>query len=710
MKVSRDESTEKAYKDKWKELMKFFYLIGDYQSAMLVDRENCPNQPLPFRPESFAMYLDYRCGDAGTPLKKPNGDNQLDVRGQEIKVIGGWQSPSSMYKIHAAVLFLHEIAYPETCGGPYQNLCEECERLNLGMGGQLQGSNDSDELQADDDDTSDTSKDFNARGQVTHALGLFRSCIQHANVPSLRTRGCILRHPATMNHYKLWLKLIQKHHVTKGCGQLYPSEVRRLRDHLLARGDPVSIQIWVMILLGIQLFLRADELVTLTIEDFIDSYYPEGKKKKNEPGDGKDELTKCQVIQPDSIEAVAVEVQGKTDKKPVRLVLLSNDEYPEFCPIRHLLWYIKIFNIRSGYLFPDREALISHWQQRRAIDFHPDTHMSYGSFLSMYKNLIGSICHRDTKIFQVGTHTSRKTGYLFAVWGFLTGVKLGSYDSLTIPYLYMSNVMKSARHSTVSNASTYQRDASTLFELVQRERHNMDNKVGMFKSIFLEIGTHGSAVTSSAPYQKPLPELARWWYSTCLGLRDRPVGNNPVEILLLACNVRPRCQGLDEIKVNLLNCIPNPSKVNGLMDQIQNYLDKERREITARILQDLEASRSQPREASQEVLSPAAVPQKRRIIGTIDFHNTKKRKGERGNDHINFLLEKKKEFIEKTGGQQMKLTESARRWYSRHVVKCLMCLEDHLKGDRATFLEIYGEDFTTTRWSCRCGHHQQQTD
>ncbi|MFN9897652.1 MAG: hypothetical protein ACK55Z_02395, partial [bacterium] len=65
--------------------------------------------------------------------------------------------------------------------------------------------------------------------------------------------------------------------------------------------------------------------MTLTIEDFIDSYYPEGKKKKKEPGDGKDELTKCQVIQPDSIEAVAVEVQGKTDKKPVRLVLLSND-------------------------------------------------------------------------------------------------------------------------------------------------------------------------------------------------------------------------------------------------------------------------------------------------------------------------------------------------------------------------------------------------
>jgi len=238
MSVQRDASTEKAYKDKWKEMMKFFYLIGDYQSAMLVDREKCPNKPLPFRPDSFAVYLDYRCGVAGTTLKKPNGDAQLDVNGRQILVIGGWKSPSSMYKIHAAVLFLHETAYPDSCGGPYQNTCADCERLKA-LGPQLQGINvtSEDNDQSDEDDGSD-----NARGQVTHALGLYRSCIAHANQPFLRTRGCILKHPASINHYNAWLKCIQKQHVTKGCGQLYPSEVRSLRDHLLARGDPASIQ------------------------------------------------------------------------------------------------------------------------------------------------------------------------------------------------------------------------------------------------------------------------------------------------------------------------------------------------------------------------------------------------------------------------------------------------------------------------------------
>jgi len=429
MTVQRDESTEKAYKAKWKEMMKFFYLIGDYQSAMLVDREKCPIQPLPFRPDSFAMYLDYRCGEPGVILKKPNGEDLLDVKGNAIKVIGGWNSPASMYKIHAAVLFLHEVAYPDSCGGPYHNNCVECERLNAALGNQLEGADDVvDEFE--DDDGGDDSID-NTRGQVTHALGLFRSCIQHANQPLLRTRGCILKNPATINHYNAWLKRIHRKHVTTGCGQLYPSEVRCLRTHLLARGDPVSIQAWVMILLGIQLFLRADELVSLTIQDFIDSYYPEGKQNKKDPGDGKDALTKCQVLQPDSVEAFALEVQGKTDKKPVRLVVLSNDDFPEFCPVRHLLWYIKIFNIRSGFLFPAKEALIEQWQENRQNEFHPNSHISYSSFLSTYKNLICNICGRDQESFQGRNPYQSKDGVLvrgvglheWSQIGFLRGIQ-----------------------------------------------------------------------------------------------------------------------------------------------------------------------------------------------------------------------------------------------------------------------------------------------
>jgi hypothetical protein len=60
----------------------------------------------------------------------------------------------------------------------------------------------------------------------------------------------------------------------KGCGQLYPNEGWKIRNHLLSLGDPVSSQ---MVRLGIHTFLRSDELISVTGEDFINSYHPKGK-------------------------------------------------------------------------------------------------------------------------------------------------------------------------------------------------------------------------------------------------------------------------------------------------------------------------------------------------------------------------------------------------------------------------------------------------
>ena len=66
-----------------------------------------------------------------------------DIRGNPISIVGGWDSPSSAFKIHSAVLFIHELAYPDTCGGPYITNCEDCERLNQHLGAQLQGDGSS---------------------------------------------------------------------------------------------------------------------------------------------------------------------------------------------------------------------------------------------------------------------------------------------------------------------------------------------------------------------------------------------------------------------------------------------------------------------------------------------------------------------------------------------------------------------------------------
>jgi hypothetical protein len=56
----------------------------------------------------------------------------LDIPRNLISIVGGWDSPASCYKIHAAaVLFLHEVVYLETCGGPYITNCTaDCKHLN----------------------------------------------------------------------------------------------------------------------------------------------------------------------------------------------------------------------------------------------------------------------------------------------------------------------------------------------------------------------------------------------------------------------------------------------------------------------------------------------------------------------------------------------------------------------------------------------------
>jgi hypothetical protein len=442
--VKHNAKTVGNYENLWAEMRKFYFLIGDYQSAMLVDRKRCPKKPLPFRPQSFALYLDYRFGTPGGFLIEPGTGNHLkDVRGRDITIVGGWTSPSSCYKIHSAVLFLHRTAYPETCGGPYVVNCPDCESLNAHLGTMVQGTGTATttgtgtivENTEDDDDDGDIQNQDDptlerAVNALVKTLGLFRSCVTHAMNPNLRSSGNILEHPPTKKHYDAWLKLKKSQHVTKGNGQLYPSEVRAIRNHLLYNGDPISIQHWVMTLLGIKMFLRSDEIINLTVEDFVNSYYPKAKIMSL-PDDGKQALTKCQVVHPDSVRACALEVQGKRDAQPVRLALIIDQECPEFCALRHLLWYMKVFNIRSGYLFPPSDVLIDAYEKGEPVD--SDKRISYGSFLWMMKHLIRDVCKRDCTIFQVGTHTLRKTAYLFAVWGFLGGMRAGAYADEAIP-------------------------------------------------------------------------------------------------------------------------------------------------------------------------------------------------------------------------------------------------------------------------------------
>jgi hypothetical protein len=274
--------------------------------------------------------------------------------------------------------------------------------------------------------------------------------------------------------------------------------------------------------------------------------------------------------------------------------------------------------------------------------------------------------------------------------------------------MYITNIMKSARHKSVNNACTYQRDAATLYELNAEERENKDNEVGIFKSIFLEVGQHGTAITSSTPFQKPLPELVDWWYSTCLGMGDRPI-TRPIEVLTLALRQRPRLRDLAAIKDRLGNTIQDSQELEFVMQMLTDYNHHCVRQENLRMLEQLERARdtSAPTTGATAVLAPMVLPpaaKRTRREGTVlvELQGQDHLKTLEGLGKLEFLLCKEAELLEMTSGDKEKLNPSSKRWYNRHVAKAVLCLHSHLSDDSQAFLQRYGHKFFTTKFKCSC--------
>mgnify|MGYP000016717267 CR=1 FL=1 len=95
----------------------------------------------------------------------------------------------------------------------------------------------------------------------------------------------------------------------KGNIQLLPSEVRRIRTALLLDNGIVGLQFWTMVIIGIKLFLRISELLSIKIEHF-------------DPSLMLLESTSCHVL------ALAIEIKGKGGVYHW-LSMYVDDEFPE---------------------------------------------------------------------------------------------------------------------------------------------------------------------------------------------------------------------------------------------------------------------------------------------------------------------------------------------------------------------------------------------
>ncbi|KAI9345454.1 hypothetical protein DFJ73DRAFT_489404 [Zopfochytrium polystomum] len=112
------------------------------------------------------------------------------------------------------------------------------------------------------------------------------------------------------------------------------------------------------------------------------------------------------VIQDGFIEGLCFKIKGKKDNQPNQLILWADHKNPALCPVRHLLLYIHLSGLKSGYLFASAEV----WKcsDRGHHCSHEDA-LSYGSFQQYFQHLCETVIKRDGKF---GSHSIRKTGYV----------------------------------------------------------------------------------------------------------------------------------------------------------------------------------------------------------------------------------------------------------------------------------------------------------
>ena len=269
-----------------------------------------------------------------------------------------------------------------------------------------------------------------------------KGCDSHAGTPFLLTSGSPQTDLTFINASER-IKNELAGYVPKPCGQLLPCHVCKIRTCLVSTNSLVDLQTMVMIMVGICLFFRFDDLDGLTAEYFIPEQF---------------------VFDPaGNIMGMCLKVFGKSDKDWVTLMLWTDDECPEFCPVRLLLVYIYVSKIKGGFLFPSEAELNNPPSDGIFV-----TQVSYGVMRERVASLVKDVLGLSGESFKVGLHLLRKTAYLFGIWG--------NADVATLA--------KSAQHKCIDTSNGYACNAALIKVHTTIQNNNL-NHVKQWKSILL---------------------------------------------------------------------------------------------------------------------------------------------------------------------------------------------------------------------------------
>ncbi len=663
-------ATMKEKYARWREMLEFCFLIGEYQSATILERNKCPSNPLPVLPKTIVEYLYFKTLSVDTVLLDSVTREPLytvEEEPKKIMCVNQWKEKGAIDKYKAALSTLHSV-YPEYCGA-YSDVCKYC---------------------------------VIAHNKHQRKSGDFGSCLRHARNPNIAPIGnpvlsSVVRE-AIVDGYEF-----TKNFPNKGNVQLLPGEIRTLRDNLVNSGCFINFQIYTMILLGIKCFLRAEELLQLRIEHFDPKYM---------------------IIREDGkINSITVQVQGKSDPVPVYLQIFSDDNCTEFCPIRHLIAYMSLLDVKEGFIFPSKSKLFALVNGLECLDHVNEDRWRYTDWLNDLRTILQKYTQRKDELNKghgkLGTHTLRKTGYLFAVWGVLKNLGKISADAVagisSLPEICLCDILKSARHKTMQNAGTYQKDASTLLSMVLRQSYPEQHRVSVWESIHIEaVDTMANITALSSLRQKPLSQLAVHYVNEILQLPTISMNN----VYYIVERSQEKVDDSDS-NHNLMKLLGQYAIPLDLQTKIQELFEsklvasvdlfkRSDREQLRSIIEDSKvlSSMNTPHEINTELSivneSKASVvrqsPNKKRGEGNVveipGRNDVAKIKDTRLT--IKKLLSIRKEYA----SQRNEMVETCRVWYQGNVVKILDCLDNCYDGDFENFCSQMEKTITMRSFTC----------
>jgi hypothetical protein len=115
---------------------------------------------------------------------------------------------------------------------------------------------------------------------------------------------------------------------------------------------------------------------------------------------------------------------------------------------------LRLSQIQDGYFFPSYNFLNTTIINDASWNGFCGEPISYSDVLASWKNLCSTMLEW---VGRFGSHSGRKTGYLFGVWG-------GAQDT---------DLMLSAQHKTIKNAMIYKHDTAFLLALAQENMNSL---------------------------------------------------------------------------------------------------------------------------------------------------------------------------------------------------------------------------------------------